>query len=86
MKANLMQIIEQVERLRAYTERAIQGEPIIWTNTSTGERRTNSDKENLAYIADELMAVAFELDILKQNIQEISVISPINQAESRENN
>lgn len=61
-------IYSNLDELIAFIDKVRSGEPIVWTDTTTGESYTVTADENLAYIEDRLLYLASDVEDLGKHI------------------
>ncbi|QLB42719.1 MULTISPECIES: hypothetical protein [Mannheimia] len=62
-------IAKELDNLLTYIDSVRNGKPIYWTNTATGERKQATADENLSYIEDQVLLVAADVNILKEELK-----------------
>ncbi|TLU76296.1 hypothetical protein [Mannheimia varigena] len=62
-------IAKELDSLLTYIDSVRSGKPIYWINPATGERKQATADENLSYIEDQVLLVAADVNILKEELK-----------------
>lgn len=67
-KPTLSSIITQLKQLYSMIEICAEGEPIYWTNITTGKTRLGSPQEHFNFIAEQIISIQTDLEEISQSL------------------
>ncbi|NBB67538.1 hypothetical protein [Mannheimia haemolytica] len=68
----LASIFSKLDNLLAFLNKVQSGKPIYWENPKTGNINTATRGQNLAYIEDQILIIACDVDELRTRILQLA--------------